>query len=267
MAVLAVAVLAGVLVYGLPAAASLVTRFVPVQWEVALGEKMLDQVVELFGFFDESGAPEFCDGEEGLAVLQGLGDRLTGGADSSYAFHVQVLDSPMVNAFALPGGQVVIMRGLLDFARSPDEVAGVLAHEIGHVTQRHVTERLLESAGLAFFFGVMLGDIGSGTAALAGEQLIDMSFSRELESEADQEALQLLARSGLTAEGLASFFDRLKGMDLGGNSALQLLSTHPTSRARAERIRNAAAPGEASMNLQDWYALKYICGGEHSPHP
>ena len=267
MTALAAAVLAGVLVYGLPAAASFVTRFVPISWEVALGEKMIDQVVELFGYFDEDGDLAFCDGVEGSKVLDDLSRRLAEAADSPYQFNVQVLDHEMLNAFALPGGQIVIMKGLLEFAKSPDEVVGVLAHEFGHVTERHVTERIIESAGLAFFFGVMLGDIGSGAAALASEQIIDMSFSRELEAEADREALVLLERSGLTAEGLISFFDRLKGMDLGENSALQLLSTHPTSRSRAEQIRNSAAPGEVSMDLQDWYALKYICSDGESPHP
>lgn len=266
MAVLAVAVLAGVLVYGLPRFAELATRLVPVSWEVALGEAMRDQVDDLLGKFSDSDRPAECTRALGRASLDRLATRLTASAESPYEFQVTVLNQEVVNAFALPGGQIVLFQGLLEFVESPEELAGILAHEIGHVTERHVTEKIIESAGLAFFFGVMLGDVGSGGAALAGETLVDLAFSRGLEAEADDKALQVLADSGISAKGLGDFFKRLRGLDLGISPVFEMLSTHPSHDARAEKIAAAGNAGGPAMNEKDWWALRDICDSG-SRHP
>lgn len=257
MAVLAVAVLTGLLWFALPRFAAATAQAIPVSWEVALGEQVFEQVVALFAVPDGE-RPKFCEAEAGRQALDRLSDRLAAVADSPYAFRVTVLDSEITNAFALPGGRIVILRGLIDFAESPDEVAGVLAHEMGHVTHRHGTEGIVKSLGLAFFFGVMLGDLGSGIVGLAGETLVSTSFSREAETEADQEALTLLQGAGLSAEGVSRFFARLEETYGDMPAALALLSTHPSNESRAQRF--AGAGGAAALSEADWQALKAICG-------
>jgi Zn-dependent protease with chaperone function len=258
MAVLAVAVLTGVLWFALPRFAEAAAKVIPVAWEVDLGERVFVQILDLFS--KASGErPEFCEVEAGRAVLDRLTGRLAGVARSPYVFKVSVLDIGVTNAFALPGGRIVILKGLLDFAESPDEVAGVLAHEMGHVTHRHGTEGIVKSLGLAFFFGVMLGDLGGGIVGLAGETLLSTSFSREAESDADATALELLGGAGLSAGGVAAFFARLQEEQGDMPAALALLSTHPTNESRRQFF--AGAGGETAMPEADWQALKAICGG------
>jgi len=256
-AVLAVAVLTGVLWFALPRFAEVTAQAIPVSWEVALGEQVFEQVLTLFALPGRA-PPKFCDAKAGRLVLDRLTDRLASAAASPYDFKVSVLDLDMTNAFALPGGRIVIFKGLLDFAKSPDEVAGVLAHEMGHVTHRHGTEGIVKSLGLAFFFGVMLGDLGGGVVGLAGETLISTSFSREAETEADSEALTLLGRTGIRVEGVAEFFARLEETYGDVPDALALLSTHPTNESRGQRF--ASRGGAAALSEDDWQALKAICG-------
>jgi Zn-dependent protease with chaperone function len=257
--VLAVAVLTGVLWFALPRFAEATAKVVPVAWEVDLGERVLGQILDLFA---KTGGerPRFCEAEAGRRVLDRLTGRLAEVARSPYTFKVSVLDIGVTNAFALPGGRIVLFKGLIDFAESPDEVAGVLAHEMGHVTHRHGTEGIVKSLGLAFFFGVMLGDLGSGIVGLAGETLLSTSFSRAAESDADTTARALLEGAGLGARGLAAFFARLEETYGDLPAALALLSTHPSNESRQGFF---TGPGGApAMPEADWQALQAICGEE-----
>jgi predicted Zn-dependent protease len=257
-ALLTVAVLTGVLWFALPRFAATTAQAIPISWEVALGERVFEQVNTLFAL-REGEPPKVCEAEAGRPVLDRLTGRLATAAASPYEFKVSVLDLDVTNAFALPGGRIVIFKGLIDFAESADELTGVLAHEMGHVMHRHGTEGIVKSLGLAFFFGVMLGDLGSGIVGLAGETLVSTSFSREAETEADDTALELLGRTGLGAEGMAKFFARLEETYGDMPAAMALLSTHPTNESRAQRF--AGTGGAAALSEADWQALKDICGG------
>ncbi len=258
MSVMSVAVLFLVLFLALPRFAEALSPVIPVSWEEALGEQTFEQIVNLFGEFakDEQG-PRFCEAPAGRAALDRLTSRLAAAASSPYTFRVAVLDLEMNNAFALPGGRIVIFQGLLDFSESPDEVAGVLAHEIGHVIERHGTERIMKSLGLTFFFGVMLGDFGSSAVAIAGETLVNLTYSREAETEADATAVALLDEADVTSQGLSSFFARLEEITPEMHPAMQILSTHPSSSLRAQRT--AGSMGGAAMEAADWAALQAIC--------
>jgi len=240
-----------------PGLARVATKAMPISWDVALGDQMLDQVVTIFTKLDGKDEATFCQGAAGRRALDGLTERLSRAAASPFEFRISVLDLDTPNAFALPGGQIVVFRGLLDFAESPDELAGVLAHEMGHVTFRHGTEGIVKSLGLAFFFGVMLGDLGSGAIGLAGETLVSTAYSREAETEADSAALELLDRAGLRAEGVAEFFARLEKAYGDMPAAVALLSTHPTHLSRAKRF--AGRGGAPALSEADWRALKSIC--------
>ena len=256
-----VAVLLAATWLALPRFADGAARLVPQEWEAAFGRRLVGPVVRHLALFDGNDAPALCTARAGREALETLVRRLAPG-DSPYDFRVRVVDLEMNNAFALPGGRILLTEGLLRFAESPDEVAGVLAHEMGHVIHRHATAAMIEGLGLAFLFGVLLGDFGAGAVGWAGEYLVGATFRREAEAEADGSALDLLARAGLRSRGLADFFERLERESGGTSAYLHLLSTHPSNESRRRRFASGAtgaAAGAPSLGEADWRSLREIC--------
>jgi beta-barrel assembly-enhancing protease len=157
-------------------------------------------------------------------------------------FTLHVLDDPMVNAFALPGGHVALMTGLMRKADSEAEVAGVLAHEIQHVTQRHVVKRLVQSLGWRAWFSLFFGggDLASTVSTAGG--LLEMSYGREQEREADRYGAELLLKAGYPVEPMAGFFEKLAELEHErGFKMPSFLSTHPESLRRAHDLKTFAA--------------------------
>lgn len=188
-----------------------------------------------------------ADGAALRAVRQ-TGQRLTARLSTPHSFRFELARDPSVNAYAAPGGFVVVHAGLLAAAEGPEELAGVLAHEVGHVTRRHSLRQMVFQAGFAAALRLVLGSPDGAVGVLAGSarQLSSLGFSREQEREADLEALLLLQQARLPADGLARFFGRLSSQ-AGGAPAW--LSTHPDpgQRARlllAELERRGAWPVE-----------------------
>ena len=207
-----------------------------------------------------AGGERACTRPDGEAALRRLVARLTA-AGTVEPVEVRVARMGDTNAFTLPGGRIVLLRGLIGSARGPDEVAGVLAHELGHVEKRHPAQALLRHFGLDVLLGGVGGNMGS--AAAAG---VFLTNSRTAEREADEEALRILRAARVSPEGLAAFFERLSGRperrdrdDRLGRLA-SLANTHPSDRSRLARIR-AAASYEASPALSpaEWRALQGIC--------
>jgi len=250
------AALAGVLWFGLPWAARITAAAIPVSWEESLGENLYTEVTKIFGVIGD-GEPGVCAEPAGTAALQRLVTRLSP-SQSPYDFRVTVLDVPVPNAFALPGGHMVVLQGLLDFVEGPDEIAGVLAHEMGHVVHRDGTKAIIRQLGIQGILGLFFG---GGTPVAIGETLLTFSFSREAESEADTAALSLLRGAGIQTAGLGEFFQRL--IDQQGDMAggLEFLSTHPSSASRVRYFDEANAAGDGpAMSDTDWQALRAICG-------
>ena len=168
-------------------------------------------------------------------------------------FHL--VDDPSLNAFALPGGHIVLHSGLLVKAEHPEEVLGVVAHEIAHVTERHSLRQMVGSAGLWVLVQGIFGDFSglSGLVVEGGYQLLTLSFSREQEHEADDVGFDTLVAAGVDPRGLPLFFARLE-KEMAGNggaeaeAALSFLSTHPVTAERRQRLeaRIAALPKETS---------------------
>ncbi len=240
------------LIFALPKLAEPVAALMPVEWENALGEQAVAK------FLEET--PE-CAGAAGRRALGRLTGRLAAAVATPYDFTVRVAEVDEVNAFAAPGGQIVIFRGLLEAAGSPDEVAGVLAHEMGHVVERHATEAIVRTIGLSLVFELLVGDASGlvGLGAGIGETLLGLSYSRADEAEADAAAVAMLAAAGIRADGLARFLARLE--EQGGDipQGLAFLSTHPPGRERAEAVRAAAGAGGPAMPPAEWRALASIC--------
>ena len=185
-------------------------------------------------------------------------DDLRNGADFS------ILPSPIRNAFALPGGHVMILSGLLERSESADELAGVLAHELGHVAGRHSMRKLVSETGLYFLLGMMLEDFGGGTVIIAGGRaILSAGYSREVERAADDYALSLMHRAGGDPKALATMLERIAGIKL--PVAFEFFSTHPLTEERVAEIREkaeiltAGASRASILSPEDWRNLKSYC--------
>ena len=226
--------------------------------EIAFGDAVAGQVEAMLG--SSVAADLACTAPAGVAALNKLRLALTEGQGLSYDIKLRVMDHDMVNAFALPGGQVVILRGFLDQAGSAAELAGVLGHEIGHVEARDPTRLAFRAAGSAGILSLIFGDLSGGLVlGLVSNHLLSASYTREAEAQADIFAFGLMSRTGTGTEGLAAFFDRIDGDD--GNLP-EYLSTHPDSGNRAGRARLADQGAlRPVLTDADWRALKAICRG------
>jgi predicted Zn-dependent protease len=153
----------------------------------------------------------------------------------------------MVNAFALPGGTIVVFTGLIEKSADAEQVAGVLAHEMSHATLRHGLQRVSQSLGLAVGVQLLLGDTQGLIAA--GAELFQLAtingYSREQESEADDEGVRMLHAAGIDPLGFARFFTTLKDEhgDLPG--VVSWMSTHPQHDVRIAAVRERLASLEA----------------------
>ncbi|MGL4322128.1 MAG: M48 family metallopeptidase, partial [Paracoccaceae bacterium] len=251
----ALAALAAIVFVILPRLSDTLAERLPIEREVAFGQLVVANMEQFLG---GEGGSLTCQNPAGLAALQRLEDRLTKGQGLQYDLSLQVFDHGMVNAFAAPGGQLVILRGLLDEAETPAEVAGVLAHEVGHVEARDPTRLAFRAVGSAGILSLLLGDATGGSLiAIMGDQVLSASYTREAEAAADAFAFRLLNDTGVGTAGLASFFEGLNGK---GINLPEYLSTHPDTAGRAAAARAAdGATHEAVLSYADWAALKGIC--------
>lgn len=155
-----------------------------------------------------------------------------------FAFSFRVVDTPEVNAFALPGGYVTVNRGLLEAAESGEEVAGVIGHEIQHAILRHGTKRVLRQLGGTVIMNLLFGGSDLAAVSHAAGQMTGLSYDRAQELEADKEGVALMLAAGMDPRGLSRFFERLSE---GAAHPPEFLSTHPDPGTRAELVSRAAA--------------------------
>ncbi|MEM6488032.1 MAG: M48 family metallopeptidase [Pseudomonadota bacterium] len=246
-----------------PMLAQQLAPMIPPEREQALGRAVSAQVERLLVSSDEE---PICSTPEGDAALARMTERLVGQMDLPYPLNVRVLRSPMVNAVAMPGGHVLLFDGLIKRADRPEEVAGVLAHEIAHVIHRDATVGVLRTAGSAGLLSIMVGDVfGGGMAAALGEAAINASFTREAEARADETALAMLADAALPSAPFSRFFDRMREEHGDTPEALRYFASHPSLSGRAERALAADTvaddPYRPALSDNDWTALQAICAG------
>ncbi|MEM6897274.1 MAG: M48 family metallopeptidase, partial [Pseudomonadota bacterium] len=187
----------------IPFLADNLAGFIPQEGKRALGETVLEDVREAL---DRTGlAPvPFCEAPEGTEALAAMGERLFPDGLGEVTLSVFVLDHPMVNAFALPGGIVVFMRGLIERAENPDEVAAVYAHEVGHVVARDPSRIALRSAGSVGVLGLLLGDFAGGAVVLfLTNRLIQADYTQAAEDAADSFAHEVLFDAGIRPDAMA----------------------------------------------------------------
>jgi Zn-dependent protease with chaperone function len=220
---------------------------------------------DLLGGIEERLAESYCNSAPAAAALAQLNLRLLGDESDLPPAHILNLEIP--NAFALPGGKVVLTRGLTALAEGPDEIAGVLAHELEHVRQRHVMAGFVRGTLLSTLWAVSVGDyaglmvIDPSTAF----QIATLEFSRDDEAEADAGALAMLQRAHIDSEGFARFFERLEGDE--GNEIPEWMSSHPASGQRAAAAASGleAEDSQPALSDEQWLAVQHAC--DEAPAP
>jgi len=225
----------------------------PQAWENRVGE-MVDRQIRFFIRGNACSAPE---GQAALATLVGK-LKSAGGIDNAH--EPLVLSSKIPNAFALPGGKIYVLDGLLEKAQSPDELAGVLAHELGHVKHRDGMRKLIHDGGTSFLIGLLFGDVtGAGAVLFAGRSVLDASYSRDAERDADAFASQAMGKLGRSAAPLGELLLRIPGAQAKGISTI--LDSHPLTEDRLEALKKDQSPvtGEVLLSNGEWRALKRIC--------
>lgn len=224
-------------------------RHVPAEAERALGDGMAKLV-------RQGGRP--CAAPEVEALARTL--AADAGLDAEH-LDVAVLDDEAVNAFALPGGHVFVFTGLLKKSQNPDEVAGVLAHEMGHVVLRHHVRSALRSLGVGAVASAVFGDT-SGLAALlaaGSSQLLDLAFSREQEEAADAFAVTLAEKAGFDPLAVGRLLERMEEP----GAPPSLLRTHPSGPDRRRALEKLAAARRWTPRLDvTLQALRGACGGD-----
>lgn len=184
------------------------------------------------------GSLELLESGPAFDAVKTLGDRLTQGSKYRYRFHVAENDA--INAFAVPGGIIVVHTGLIKATRRPEELAGVLAHEVQHVEQRHSLEAMVKDFGLRGLWALVSGDLGGGLVGQAAVELTSLGFSRGAEAEADAKGLDELVEAGIDPSGMADFFIIMAKQE-GSVAPPPFMSTHPASEDREAALRARVA--------------------------
>lgn len=251
----AVGSILGLLFLGVPYAADVIADHIPLALEQRLGRVAEKQVRAII-----PGAR--CTAQPGVAALRKLSEKLQAGADLRLPANIIAYSSNTPNAFALPGGSVFLLSGLLAKAQNQDEIVGVLAHELGHLQHRDHVRRMIANGGGAYLIGLLFGDVtGGGALVFAGKQLFFASHSRETEAAADAFAAQALARLGRPAKPLGELLLRITGPEEDG--VFTILHDHPLSKERLQALAalDKGATSAPLLSDEEWSALKGICAG------
>lgn len=207
--------------------------------EIALGVNSLPAMIEQYGGLHPDA--------EAQKFVKGVGQRIVQSSEVKktpyqYDFHL-LYDPNVVNAFALPGGQVFITQALFNKLETEDQLAGIFGHEVGHVVARHGAERIAKqelTQGLTGAAVVASGDYQTAQAAQMIAGLVNMSYGRDQELESDDLGVRFMIQAGYDPEALVSVMQILESAS-GGQRQPEFMSTHPSPENRVQKIRDAIA--------------------------
>lgn len=230
----------------------------PVDDEVKIGKLLLESYLVDVETVEDTLAKEMIDN-----IAERLQEKIT---NSKYTYNFVIVKNDQPNAFTLPGGNIVIFTGLINEADSPEEIAGVIAHEMGHAENRHVIDRLIKQFGLTVIAALVLGDNGTILGQVL-QHALSTSFDREQEREADDFALRTMVKAKISPTYLADFFEKIDKYSQGLDKTLEFMSTHPDNEERIEKARKYPVPtnfknkpfAEEEVDLE---ALKMAIEGE-----
>lgn len=239
--------------FGLPLAADRLAPLVPSALERRIGDAAERQISVIFG-------GKTCSNASGRAAFDKVMAAINTAGGIARPVRTTVLDTPVPNAFALPGGKVYLFSGLLAKAENPDEVAGVLAHELGHVRHRDNMRNMIHNGGTSFLIGLLFGDItGSGALIFASRSLVTASYSREAEQGADDFSILVMHKLGRPTKPMGELIFRITGNQ--ADKTLSILSNHPLTEDRLKRLSDEDRPasGPPLLTAKEWTSLKAIC--------
>ena len=220
------------------------------QDDLDLGAQLRDEILadpETYPVVDEADAPEAYE------YLDMVTDELLATGEVRYAdefaWEVYLIDDDeTLNAFAAPGGYIWVYSGLIQYLEEDDYFVGVMGHELAHAAERHSTEQLTRIYGLSTLISLILGN-DPGTLVEIAAGLVNLSFSRTAEAEADERSVVYLCETGWAADGTAGFFAQLE--EEGEASLPEFLSTHPSPESRVQDIRAYAESLGCDTTLSD----------------
>ncbi len=270
----AVGSVAFILLVVVPSLSEQLAAVTPHAVRLRIGSMTLRQLTRLVEL-DKSGPPRhrraYCSDAEGRNALEAMAVRVTANMPEPPSLRLVVINTRLANAFALPGGIVVLTKGLIDDALSPEEVAGVIAHEIGHIHYDHPIQGLYRTAAVSVVVGLVTGDVAGGILITGlGRWVLNSGYSRMAERRADDYALERLYAAGIDSKGFEEFFTRALAKQAKGEGALSgFLSTHPLTRERIETVRRAPrATGKVfGGDHREWRRLGLICWATRAAPP
>lgn len=246
--------LLGTYFVGIPVAVRFIAKRVPVAWESRAGADVAATL-----------APRStrCTDQGSVAAVQAIAERLMAKQPPTrHPIRTIIACNDRVNAFAAPGGYVVVMSGLLAKTRRPEELAGVLAHELTHVRKQHPEQGVIRALGVSAVLAMIAGDFS--TLANVATSLTTLRYSREDERTADQEGMQLLMEAEIDPQGMVEVFRTLADVAGSDPDRLSFLSTHPQWMDRIERLQ-AQAQSMARNRIVpllptiDWSKIRSAC--------
>lgn len=247
LVILLIIFIVGGLILGLPYFSQPISKIIPHEWDKQLGNHVVSKI---------SMGKKECINEKGKAALQKMVDRLSMPQHPEHPFEVRVFDFDEINAFTAPGYHIVIMKGLIDSASSPDEVAGVLAHEMAHALLHHPTSGLISQAGLKIIIASTFGDFPE-----IGLSLVNFKYSRTNEFDADRLGVKILNDAHLSADGLTRFFETIVENYGEMDTFSKYFSTHPPGQERMQKVfsLNKMKNTQPVLTEKEFNDLRNIC--------
>lgn len=248
--------LAAMYLRGIPAGVNLLANRIPPAWEATLGKEVVKQLTAGNDVCAEPPLQQSVD-----QIIQALNSAVP---KHPYIFHVSIVKGKAINALAAPGGYLIIFTGLLEQTRSAEELAGVLAHEMQHVLQKHATRGILQNLSITALATMIAGDPGViSNVVLSMESL---RYSRIQEEEADQMGMDLIIKSRINPYGMVDFFDNLNKKHGNEPELFKYVSTHPLMTDRIQKLKARAETASSApvplLPTVSWPQVAKACSAE-----
>ncbi len=251
-----IVVTAIIYIWGIPLLVNTMAERIPPSWEDSLGRMVVEEFLK---------GSQRCESMEAhvMRMLERLEEPIT---SHPYRFKVYVVKNDAVNALAAPGGHIMIFTGLLELTERAEELAGVLAHEMEHVLERHPTRSILQNLSTSLLLTLISGD--TGMSDVVGEAVFTLGtlhYSRTLEDEADRMGMELLIKARIDPQGMIDFFRTMESQRGDIPESLRYLSTHPLTSERIERLTSRMKEWEGKKDYKpllpglDWKEIVSAC--------